>query len=88
MLDEAARRRAAPLRVARREVLADVARAGRAEHRVDHRVQRDVGVAVPGEAAVVRRSCTPHSHSSSPSAEAVHVEAGAGARDSGQGARQ
>ena len=32
----------------------------RAEQRVDQRVERDIGVAVPGKAVVVRRSCTPH----------------------------
>src|SRR5690606_18290109 len=53
MLDEAARRRAAPLPVAWGVVLADVAVAASAEYRIDHRVQDDVGIAVPGKAAVI-----------------------------------
>ena len=53
MLDETARRRSPPLRVARRKMLADVALARGAEDRVDHRVQRDVGVAVARKATVV-----------------------------------
>ena len=43
-------RRAAPARIARREMLADVAVGERAEDRVDQRMQRDVGVGMAGQA--------------------------------------
>ena len=45
---------AAPLRVRRREMVADVAGAERAEDRVGQRVEDDVGVAMAREAPVVR----------------------------------
>ena len=51
--EEAVRRRAAPLRVARRKVHADVAVGERAEDRVGQRMQHDVGVGMAGEL----RSC-------------------------------
>src|SRR5688572_20976932 len=54
MFDEARRGRAAPLRVARRKVQADVTCASGAENGIDDRVQTDIGVAVAGEAALVR----------------------------------
>ena len=46
MVEERGGGGAAPLRVGRREMLADVAGADRAEHRVGDRVEHDVGVAV------------------------------------------
>ena len=49
-------RGAAPVRIVRREMLADVAVGERAEDGVDQRVQRDVGVRMPGQPAVVRNS--------------------------------
>ena len=51
--EEAVGRRAAPLRVRRREMLADVAQPGRPEQRIGDRVEDDVGVAVAGQAARV-----------------------------------
>ena len=51
MVQESDRRRAFPLRVGRREMLADVAEAGGAEQGVGDRVEHDVGVAVAGKAA-------------------------------------
>ena len=54
MLDEQRRGGAAPLRVGGREMVADIARADRAEQRVGDRVERDVGVAMAREALVVR----------------------------------
>src|SRR5690606_34963303 len=50
VLDEAGRRRAAPLRIARRKVLPDVAGADRAEHGVDDRMQADIRVAMADKA--------------------------------------
>ena len=50
---EDGRSRAAPMRVGRREVSADVAVAERAIERVGERVQADVGVGMAGEALVV-----------------------------------
>ena len=46
-------RRAAPLRIAGREMRADVAVGQRAENGVDQRMQRDVGIGMADEA----RSC-------------------------------
>ena len=54
MLEEQRRGGAAPLRVRRREMVADVAGAERAQDRVGQRVEDDVGVAVAGKALVVR----------------------------------
>ena len=74
-----ARGGAAPGRVARREVLADVAVADGAEQRVGECMQPDVGVGVPFEAMRVRDL-----HAAQPDViaggEAMHVEAGAVAR--------
>ena len=50
---KARRIRAAPLRVAWREMLADVAQRHRAQHRVGDGVKRDIGIAVPVQALVV-----------------------------------
>ena len=50
MGEEQVGRRAFPLRVRRREMLADVAEARGAEQGVGDRVEDDVGVAVAGEA--------------------------------------
>ena len=49
--EEAIRRRAAPLRIARRKVLADVAFGERAEDGIHQRMQRDVSIGMPGHAA-------------------------------------
>jgi hypothetical protein len=46
-------RRAAPARIVRREMLADIAIGNRAEDGVDQRVERDVGVRMPGQPTVV-----------------------------------
>src|SRR5579872_1597228 len=50
---EAMRRRAAPLRIARREMNADVAGAERTENGIGQRMQAAIGVAVPDEAVAV-----------------------------------
>ena len=52
-------RRALPSRVGRREMLADVAKAGGAEQGVGDRVEHDVGVAVAGEPAACGTSMPP-----------------------------
>ena len=80
--EEAVRRRALPLRIARRKVLADVAVGERAEDGVDDGVQHHVGVGMSGQAAVMR---DPHAAERDviAGAEGVHVEADAGA-DVGQ----
>ena len=52
--EKALGRGAAPLRIARRKVRADVAVGKRAEDGVDERVQRDVGVGMSGEPARMR----------------------------------
>src|SRR3546814_11169950 len=44
--EEAVRRRAAPLRIARREMVADVAVGKAAKDRVGQRVKRDIGIAM------------------------------------------
>src|SRR3546814_11708081 len=44
--EEAVRRRAAPLRIARREMVADVAVGKGAEDRVGQRLKRDIGIAM------------------------------------------
>ena len=49
--EEAVGRGAAPLRIARRKMHADVAFGERAEDRVDQRMQRHVGVGMAGDAA-------------------------------------
>ena len=50
LFEERGAARVLPLGIAGREVGADVAHAGRAEQRVDDRVQENVGVGVAGEA--------------------------------------
>ena len=80
MGEEQVRRRALPLRVGRREMLADVAEPGRAEQRVGDRVEDDVGIAVAGESARVgNRDAAEHHRAVA--GEAVDVEADAGPRD-------
>src|SRR5690606_38644308 len=81
-LDEAARGRATPLGIARREVLADVARSDRPANGVDHGVERDVGIAVAGQPPFVLEpdSAEPQLLALD---EAVHVVAVADARDGG-----
>ncbi len=69
----------------RREMLADVAKPRGAEQGVGDRVEHDVGVAMPGEAARVGDG-NPAEHDRAVAAEGVDVEAHAGAR--GQAARQ
>ena len=54
-VEEAVRGGAAPLRIARRKVHADVAVGERAEDRVDQRMQHDVGVGMARDAARMRR---------------------------------
>ena len=54
MREEEVGGRAFPLRVGRREMLADVAEAGGAEQGVGDRMEHDVGIAVAGKAALVR----------------------------------
>lgn len=45
---------ALPARIGRREMFADVAKAGRAQERIGQRMKDDVGIAVAGEPAAVR----------------------------------
>ena len=80
MGEEEGRVRAFPARVGRREMLADVAEAGRAEQRVGDGMEDDVGIAVAGEAAAVR-DCDAAEHDRPFAGEGVNVEAHAGARD-------
>src|SRR6185369_9632695 len=54
MVEEQGRGSAAPLRIGRRKMVADVAGAQRAEDRVGQRVKDDVGVAMAGKALVMR----------------------------------
>ena len=61
-------------------MLADVAEAGGAEQGVGDRVKHDVGIAVAGEAAVVR-DLDAAEHDRAFAGEGVDVEAHAGARD-------
>ena len=75
---EAVGRDAAPLRIGRREVLADVAGADRAQHGVGQRMQRHVGVGMAGEGVRVRDGDAAQHHGVA-RAEAVHVEAEGGA---------
>ena len=78
------RGRAFPARVRRREMLADVAKAGRAEQGVGDGMEHHVGVAVPSETAVVRNRDSAE-HNRPFAGEGVDVEAHAGARDSRAG---
>ena len=80
---EAVGRGAAPLRIGRREMLADVAGADRAQHRVGQRMQRHVGVGMPGERLAVRDGDAAQHHGVA-RAEAVHVEAEGRARFHGR----
>jgi len=66
--------RARPLRLGVGEVHADVAQRQRAEDRVGDRVQKDVGVGVPGQPAVERNRHAAD-HQAPPGGERVHVEA-------------
>ncbi len=80
--EEAVGARALPLRVARREMGADVAGADRPEQCVGQRVEPDVGVAVADQAVAMR-----HADAAQPQvvagAEAVDVEAECRARNHG-----
>jgi hypothetical protein len=69
MLEEACRGGTAPLRVAGREMHADIARADGTEQRIGDRVERDIGVAMPRKALVEWGMRTPPSHNSSPAAK-------------------
>ena len=73
MFDEQVRRRALPLRIARREMAADIALAECAEDRIDHGMKRHVRIGMTGKAAIMR-----HPHAAqpqiAPGLEAVHVE--------------
>ena len=76
--EKAVRRRAAPLRVARRKVLADIALGERAENGVDQRMQRDVGIRVAGHPARMRNADAAE-HDVVAIDKGVHVEAVPGA---------
>src|SRR3546814_5563638 len=52
--EEAVRRRAAPLRIARREMVADVAVGKGAEDRVGQRMKRDIGIAMALKSMTMR----------------------------------
>src|SRR3546814_19160253 len=52
--EEAVRRRAAPLRIARREMVADVAVGEGAEDRVGQRMKRDIGIAMALKSMTMR----------------------------------
>ncbi len=54
MAQEKMRGRAAPFRIARREMHADIAGAERAEDRIGQRMQPDIGVGMADEALAVR----------------------------------
>ena len=66
--------RAPPVRVARREMHADIAGADRAQHRVGQRVQADIGVGMADEAGVVRDRDAADADVVA-GAEGMHVEA-------------
>ena len=70
--------RAAPARIARREVAAEIAGADAAEQRVRKGVKADVGVGVTQETLIVRHRHAAQHHLVA-FAEAVHVEAEAAA---------
>ena len=76
---EAVRGDAAPLRIGRREMLADVAGADRAQHRVGQGMQGHVGVGVAGQRLGVRDGDAAQHHGIA-RAEAMDVEAERGAR--------
>ena len=67
----------APALVGVREVLADVAEAGRAEQRIDDRVGKDVGVGVARQAALGVRHLDAAEHQRAARLEAVRVVADA-----------
>jgi hypothetical protein len=69
---------AAPLRITRRKVHADVALAQRTQDRIDQRMQHHVGIGMTGDAVIVR---DPHAAEPDMIAfdELVHIEAEAGA---------
>ncbi len=54
MAQELVRWRAAPARVARREMLTDIAGADRTQQRIGQRMQPDIGIRMADEARVVR----------------------------------
>ena len=85
--EEAVRRGALPLRIARREMHADVAVGERAEDGVDQRMQHHIGVGMAGNATAVRDA-----HAAEPDVIAVgelmHVGAGARAHVAERGHRR
>ena len=76
--EKAVRGDAAPLRVAGRKMLTDVALGERAEHRVDQRMQSDVGIRVAGDPARMRNAYAAE-HDVIALDKGVHVEAVPGA---------
>ena len=79
VLQEPVGRHAPPLRIRRREVLADVAGADRAEHRVGQGVKGDVGVGVSGQCLAMRNGDAAQ-HDGIAGGEAMDVETHGGAR--------
>ncbi len=75
---EAVRRRVAPLRIARREMHADIAVGQRAEDGIGERVQHDVGVGMADQGLAMRDTDATESDVIA-GAESVHVDASAGA---------
>ena len=73
--EEAVGGRAAPLRIARRKMHADVAVGERAEDRVDQRMQRDVGIGMAGEPACMRDSARRRARHDRRRLEGMHVVA-------------
>ena len=84
---EQMRGRAAPFRVARREMHADIAGAERAEHRVGQRMQPDIGIGMADKPVAVRdfEAAQPDMIARP---ESMYVEALAAAEIAGTAARQ
>ena len=74
MVEEQRRVGARPARVGRREVAADVASTERAQERVGHRMQADVGIGVADQAQWAGQADA-HQHETVAGAEPVDVEA-------------
>ena len=68
------------LRIARRKMLADIAKTRRAQQGVGNRVKYDVGIAVTCQSAVVRNGNAAH-YEWAFARKGVNVEANSGARD-------
>ncbi len=79
MAQESVGRHAAPLRIGRREMLADVAGADRAQQRIGQRMQGYVGVGMTGQPLDVWNGNAAQHHLVA-GGEAMHVEAEGGAR--------